>query len=263
MGAEAAGRAEDRDDGTLPLLVLGSATCEDTAVIRSRLVALGIPFHESDVDLDPAAADRMVALNDGQRVTPTLVFGADRLVVAEPTLERLGELLAIAGYTVEPPRAVDYHGELVTRSIPFQRLPAVDGGSVSLEALRGRRQVVLFLGHTSGCLACFGYARQLAARHEALAAADAVVLIVVDDDVDGALGWRHGISADVGILADSGGSWKREIARHVRMPADAADLLMLDRFGAPRAGSSAAEAGGLIDPSDAVDWMGSLDLECP
>lgn len=50
---------------------------------------------------DPAAADRVVALNDGHRVTPTLVFGDDRFVVAEPTLERLGELLASAGYAVE------------------------------------------------------------------------------------------------------------------------------------------------------------------
>lgn len=38
---------------------------------------------------------------------------------------------------------------------------------------------------------------------------------------------------------------------------------MLDRFAAPRAGSSTAEAGGLIDPSEAVEWMGFLILECP
>lgn len=44
---------------------------------------------------------------------------------------------------------------------------------------------------------------------------------------------------------------KGAVATHVGATAGDAILLLLDRFGAPRAGSTAAEAGGLIDPSGA------------
>ena len=43
-------------------------------------------------------------------------------------------------------RAVDDHCDLIGRAIPFRHLPVVDGGSFSLDVLRGRRQVLLFLG---------------------------------------------------------------------------------------------------------------------
>ncbi len=93
--------------------------------------------------------------------------------------------------------------------------------------------------------------------------ADGLPLIVVADDTVAAAGWRHGIDDAVTILADPDGGWKGAVAAHVGGTAGDAILLLLDRFGAPRAGSMAAEAGGLIDPSDAVERLRFLALECP
>lgn len=252
-----------KEAAPLPITVLGSTTCEDTAIVASRLRALGVPFQNIDVDADPAMAQRLLSLNHGNRVTPTVIAGDDATVQAEPTLEALGELLVAAGHHIELPRVIQYHGELITRSIPVRHLASVGDGSFSLEQLGGRRQVALFLGHGAGCLACFGYARQLARRRDAFAEQDGVPLIVVESEVDAAADWRHGIDDHVMILADPDGGWKQAVADHVGAPASDAILLLLDRFGAPRAGSMAAEAGGLINPTDAVEWLGFLALECP
>lgn len=253
----------DRHEAPLPIVVLGSETCEDTAVVASRLRALGVPFQYVDIDGDPVAARRVASLNQGNRVTPTVIVGDDAEVKAEPTLEALGELLAVARYAIGPPRATDFHGDLTTRSIPVRHLDAVGEGALSLGQLRGRRQVALFLGHGPDCLACLGYARQLAGRRQSFAEVDGLPLIVVAGDIDALAGWRHGIPDAVTILADPDGGWKQAIAATVGAAAGDAILLLLDRFGAPRAGSTANEAGGLIDPSEAVDWLRFLALECP
>ena len=79
------------------IAVLGSTTCEDTAIVTSRLRALGVPFRDVDIDADPVAARRVASLNHGNRVTPMVIVGDDAAVRAEPTLEALGDLLAAAG----------------------------------------------------------------------------------------------------------------------------------------------------------------------
>ena len=62
----------------LPIAMYGAAACEDTAITRSRLATLGVPFRELDIDLDAEAAREQLAANDGRRVTPTLVFSSHR-----------------------------------------------------------------------------------------------------------------------------------------------------------------------------------------
>lgn len=252
----------DHPKAPVPIVVLGSATCEDTAIVASRLRAIGVPFRNVDIDADPAAAQRVVSVNHGHRVTPTVIFGDDATVLAEPTLELLGKRLTAAGFDVEPPRAVDYNCELTARSIPVRHLDDERGGPFSLEQLRGRSQVALFLAHGAECLACYGYARQLTRRGEAFAEADGLPLIVIAGD-PAESGWRHGIDDAVTILGDPDGAWKRDVATCIGAHAGDAILVLLDRFGAPRAGSMAEEAGGLIDPAAAVDWLQFLAQECP
>ncbi len=247
----------------LPILVLGSTTCEDTAVTRSRLRALGVPFDEVAVDRDPAAAARVAALNGGHRVTPTVVFGDEAMVVAEPTLERLDQLLAEAGYDHELPAAVEFHGDLVERAIPLRALPAVGGEALALGRFRGSSQVALFLAHGPECLACLGYARQLSQRAEDLTDADAKAVVVVGGEPGDATDWREQLDARTAVAADPGAAWKQLVAAHIGARADDAILLILDRFLAPRAGSWAADAGGLITPSAAVDWLRFTLLDCP
>jgi glutaredoxin len=244
----------------LPVVVLGSPTCEDTAIVRDRLRVVGIPYEYVDVDTDPTALERVQRLNSGSRITPTVVFGDDRYVTAEPSLERLGELAAAAGHEFERPAALDLHGGVTRGSIPLRSVLTPDGRTFSLGELRGKRQVALFLAHGSGCLACFGYARQLASHGAAMDDVDAKVVIAVPG-LDHH--WQDGLAAGHVLVADADAIWKGAIARHVGVSADETQLLILDRFLAPRALSTADEAGGLPDPAGAIDWLRFLELECP
>jgi peroxiredoxin len=244
------------------ITVFGSRTCEDTAITESRLATWAVPFRDIDIDEDDVAAAEVERLV-GHRVTPTVTVAERGVVATEPTLEELGTIVAAAGWKVAPPVAVDYHGDVTTRSIPIASVASDDGGSFRLTSLRGRRQALLFLAHAPSCLPCFGYARQLARQRAALDEADADVLIVGAGTVDDVAAWRHGIDPAVRLLADPGGAWKAAVAAHVGFAAEDAAVLALDRFGAPRAGSSAPEAGGLIDPSAGVEWLRFVALDCP
>lgn len=241
----------------------GATTCEDTAVTRSRLRAIGIPYREIDVDLDPDARDRMAVLGGGLSSTPTLVFGDRALIAVEPSLHELEGLLSAAGYAVDPPAAVTYHGSRAALPVPLRSLPDVTGGCFSLESIRGRSQAAIFFAHGATCLACYGYAKQLARQREALAEADAIPIVVVGSEPAAASSWRHEIVDDVAILADATNAWKSAVTGALKEPPGSAALVIVDRFAAPRAGSFAVEAGGLISPAEAADWLRFLALECP
>lgn len=249
------------------ITIYGAATCEDTAITRSRLDALGVPYRYVDIDVDPEGAAVVARLN-GHRATPTVVRrnGAGLPItehVAEPTVERLEELAEAAGVEIARPLADQLHGEVITRALPFRTLPSAAGGSFSLASLRGRRGAALFFSHDAACLACFGYAKQLARHAPAMEEADAEPIVVVDGAADRAASWIHELPAGTRVLADSGGGWRAEVGRAIDRPADRPLLVLVDRFGAPRVVSSAAEAGGLVAPSEAVDWLRFIDLDCP
>jgi glutaredoxin/peroxiredoxin len=245
------------------LLMYGAATCEDTAVTRSRLRALGVPFREIDVDLDPAARDRLSEFERGRPRTPTLVFGDRALIAVEPSLQELDDLVAAAGYPVNPPVATEYHGSRASIPLPLWILPSVGGNSFSLESIKGRHPAAIFFAHDAACLACYGYAKRLAKQCEALAEAEAVPIVVVRSEPEAAAHWRQEITEDVTILADAAGAWKSAVAGALDEPPGFAALIVVDRFGAPRAGSFALEAGGLIAPAEIAAWLRFLAPECP
>lgn len=244
-----------------PLEVLGAATCEDTAIVRSRLDALGVAYRYQDVDADATALARVRALNDGHRITPTVIAGD--LVAAEPSLERVGELLAASGVTTAVAAPVQLHGETTAWPLPHRTRTTDSGAPFDLGTLRGRRQACVFLAHGIDCQPCFGYARQLDGRQEALGAADGTLVTVVAGAPDGLGAWRHGLSAGHILLADPDGAWHAAIAAHLGIEPAAASLALLDRFLAPRVVGTATEAGGLPDPSSVVAWLEFLALECP
>ena len=249
---------------TLPIVVLGSGTCEDTAITRSRLASLGVAYEYLDIDADADAARRTASLNGGRRVTPTVVVGEDLHTAAEPTVERVDELVREAGHDPALPSARQLHGDLIERAIPIQALRRPDGAEFSIGPLRGRRQVALFLAHGADCLPCFGYARQLARQSEALAEADATPVIVVSGDADDAASeWRPHVAAQAELVADPDGSLKRAVAAATGVPVGAALVLVLDRYLAPRAVSAAPEAGGLTAPSEVTEWHRFVALDCP
>lgn len=227
------------------ILVLGRPTCEDTQIVESRLRAWGIPFTSRNIETDAAAEREVLARTGGNRVTPTIVVGDDRETVAEPTLEALGALLVRAGYAeAHPPEATRLFGEAAARPLvpPF---PATH---------RGRAATVVLFTHGEHCLACLGYARQLGGQAGALADEEALaVLVVPADDAPTPHPWRDELDPRVALTPADVTRWAGSGVR----------LLVLDQWGAPRAESASAEAGGLIDPTDAVAWVRYLALECP
>ena len=247
------------------VILYGSQTCEDTALVRDRLDVLGIPFEEVDIDADPAAAARVIALNAGHRITPTLVAG-DQPPLAEPAIGELERWLEAAGHRVVPPTATRFFGRLADYPLAARTLPRAGAEGEVVDSIgrwRGSRQVALFFGHAASCLACWGYAKQLTKLRAALEGVETAPVVVVSDAPDQAARWLHELGAGAIVFADLGGAWKRAVAEHVGADPAGTLLLVLDRYGAPRVGSSAPEAGGLVDPGAVVEWSRWLTLECP
>ncbi len=236
------------------LLVLGATYCEDTAVTRSRLRALGIPFLERDIDVDDEAAARLREIHNGAIRTPTLVFGGGARILAEPSLTDLDEALKEAGYGFEPPVLVDLRAA-PPQDLELLELPAVPRGTVSGERLCGHRSL-LFLGHGAGCLACWGYAKRLALLRKPLARLKARPASVVTDHLEAVAGWCREIPQGAIVLADPEGSWKRSAAAVLDRDLDEVMLLVLGEDGRPLAGSFGLEAGELVSPRDAAGWLG-------
>ena len=245
------------------IVMYGSTTCEDTAISRSRLDTLGIPYEEHLIDRDPAAREALVALADGRIVTPTIDLGDGGGLLAEPTLEELGTRLRGAGYDAPAPVARSIGVALADRPIPMRELRTAEDAPFALRTWRGRRAAPLFLAHDAGCLACWGYAKQLVRQRDEMDLADAAPVVVVAGTPAEAATWRHELGEAVILAADDRGAWKAALATHLGLDPAQPILLLLDRYGAPSGVSTADEAGGLVDPSEATSWMRHLAIECP
>lgn len=247
----------------LDIKVYGTATCEDTALVRSRLRSLGVPFEDYNVENDPKLTAYIKGLNHGQQRTPTIVMGEGKIVLVEPTLEELEGSLLRAGHVFRRPQPIEYSGELAERSLPGFSLPSSDGTTFNLASLRDHVQVVLFVAHGADCRVCQGYARQIMAARERFGAEDAVPVIIVQAGVDVAAAWAHEFLGGKAVLADAGGAVKKRLAAYFGVEAGGVLLLILDRYMAPRAGAFAADAGGLLTPREAVEWLSYIASECP
>ncbi len=247
-----------------PITIFGRPTCEDTAIVRDRLERFHIPFTELDVDADEDAGRRCEALNDGNRSTPTILFGDADGALTEPSLDGLDARLTDEGWQFRRPEPASFQGDLIAAPVPVQRLVDADGAAFRVSQYRGRRQLAVFFAHASVCMTCAGYARQLAAVSARLADAEARALVVVPGNASDAARWRAEATDKVPIVADDGGRWKTSITAHLHLDVDAggAMLLGLDRYLAPRIGSTSPDAGGLITPLQAAEWLEFVSFEC-
>ncbi len=246
----------------LPLTVYGSRTCEDTALVRDHLRALGISFESRDREADPAIGSIIERWNKGHIITPTLVFGDDQIVLAEPKLEQLEEALVSAGYRFQPNQAKELHG-LNQMPAPDFRLPSSEERQFQLGRLRGRSKSFLFFAHGADCPVCQGYARQLAARRQDWEENETQPVFIVQDTFLHAREWAREFAGHYPALADEGGKIKARYADYFSADPNGVILLVLDQYTAPRAGSFAPDAGGLIIPQEVVAWVALLAAECP
>ncbi len=233
-------------------------------MVRDRLRALGVPYTNVDIELDAGAARLVESLNGGHRVTPTVLFGGEASAMAEPPMDQLDARLAEDGWPIRRPEPSTFQGDLLGRPVPLLTLVDAEGGAFALNQFRGRRQLAVFFAHSADCRACAGYARQLAAVRDQLADADSRAFAIVPGGPAEAAYWRAEATDRIPILADRNGRWKESIAAYLQLDADGrgAMLVALDRFLAPRAASIADDAGGLITPGQAVEWLEFAALEC-
>lgn len=246
----------------LELQVYGSVTCEDTALTRDRLRALGIAFGDHNREDDPQVNVILEKWNNGNRVTPTLVFGDDEIAISEPTLEELETNLRAAGYTFDSPRAVEIRDARKNQRMPNFTLPATDGADVTLYKLRGRKRPVLFFAHAADERICQGYARQLTNQRALFDEYNAQPLLILPNDVETARAWAHEFARGYPALSDARARVKGQYAKAFDVPADHVLLAILDSFCAPRAISSGKDAGELIAPTEITSWLRLLDCEC-
>jgi glutaredoxin len=71
------------------ITVFGADWCEDTRRAQRLLRRLHVPYHYVNIDEDLDALERAVALNDGQRRTPTIDLGLGAQALVEPDNETL------------------------------------------------------------------------------------------------------------------------------------------------------------------------------
>lgn len=246
----------------LSITIYGSVTCEDTALVTARLRALKIPFALYQREEDARVNAILEKYNNGNRITPTLVFGDDQFVFAEPSLQELETRLRDAGYRFDAPRADEIRGELKNQRLPNFTLPSSHGDAVTLYKLHGRKRAVLFFVDDVNDRTSQGYARQLTNQRELFQEYNALPLPIARADLQTTKEWADEFARGYAALSDADGGIKQKYAALLGVNAQDALLVILDSFCAPRALSHAADAGGLIAPSEITSWLRLFDCEC-
>ncbi len=59
------------------LVMYTTSWCGDCIVTKRALTKLEVPFHEVNIEADPAAAAYVMQVNGGRRSVPTLVYNGD------------------------------------------------------------------------------------------------------------------------------------------------------------------------------------------
>lgn len=246
----------------LPLVIYGSLVCEDTAIVAARLRSLRIPFVLHYAEEDISVNSILEKYNNGARVTPTLVWGNDIIVMAEPSLEELETQLGCAGYAFHPPRGTEIRGELKNQRLPNFTLPSSTGADVTLYQLPGRKRAVLLLLKDAVDRVGQGYAKQLTNERALLNEYNAVPIPILSADLQATKDWAHEFARGYAALSDKNGVVRQKSAKVPGVERAEVLLVILDAFCAPRLVSSASDAGGLISPAEVIAWLRLLDHEC-
>lgn len=241
----------------LPIVMYGSYTCEDTAVTRDRLRTLRVPFKESMLEDDTHVSAILGKYNNGMPITPTLVFGEDEIVIAEPTIEQLEASLTKAGYTFEARRAQALPAK--KHAPDLTALPTFSAGlGIAASDAQLSKWVVVF-AHTPACRVCQGYAKQIAVQLSKIKELGADLRIVLQSDLKSAEQWAKEYAPDVAVIADADAAAKREYADFLPDSLDVrlggTWLVILDRDEMPRIGQYSPDAGGLISATEIIQQL--------
>lgn len=80
--------------GTMALVTMYTTTwCGYCYRLKSQLTRAGVAYDEVDIERQPAAADLVASVNDGNQTVPTLVF-SDGTALTNPSATQVRERLA-------------------------------------------------------------------------------------------------------------------------------------------------------------------------
>ena len=82
-----------RDCHERPILMYTTSWCGDCRRAKKVFEALGVPYTEVNIDVEPSAAAQVLSLNHGMRSVPTILF-ADGSMLVEPSNRELEVKLA-------------------------------------------------------------------------------------------------------------------------------------------------------------------------
>ena len=71
-----------------------TARCGDCTMAKAVLDRAGVVYEEIDIDLDPGAAEAVLAINGGYRTVPTILL-TDGRVLVEPSRQALLSALGL------------------------------------------------------------------------------------------------------------------------------------------------------------------------
>jgi len=240
---------------TLPIVMYGSYTCEDTALVRDRLKVLRVPFTERTKEDDENVVALLGKYNAGQLRTPTLVFGDERNVIAEPTLEQLENLLLQAGYTFDAPQMRRFNVKRYIPDLSNWTLILPHTGNV----VRDFSRTLLFFAHAPACRVCQGYAKQIVAQQAKIEETGTRLQIVLPANIEQGKEWGKEFAATTEIFADINGDLKREAVDcfpdtwDIRIGGTWLWLIQDDEV--VRAGVYAPDAGGLATPTEIIRFL--------
>ncbi len=76
-----------------PIKVYSTAWCPDCLAAKAVLQAMQMDFEDIDIEAVPDAADIVLALNNGNRTVPTILF-PDGSFLSEPRITELRQKLS-------------------------------------------------------------------------------------------------------------------------------------------------------------------------
>jgi peroxiredoxin len=137
-------------------------------------------------------------------------------------------------------------------TLPCWQLPEASGRMVRYGDFRGRRNLVVFLGHPPGCEACEGMLRELAAGYGELIAEEAEVLAILQVNQEEAAGLKARLDLPFPLLTDAGGILGGGPA-----------IAVVDRYG--EVFTSVRADDGHLFPSMKyiLEWLGFIEVQCP
>jgi peroxiredoxin len=143
---------------------------------------------------------------------------------------------------------------------PGFRLPSNRGGTFSLDDYRGWGNVVLFFSHGLDCAACRAALGDFAAHRAAYGAQEAKIVPVIPGSQSDLTEMVYPFA----LLSDPRGIVRQKYADLLGVePEKHAMVFVLDRYGAPYAGSALLEADDPELQAGVLEWLDFIEIQCP